>query len=73
MLLFGKEAGMLDARSEKKLRSILNPMVEHSLNIEEVKTPAKDKDEKCSAVLVANHSNVLNYLQYLIKSGTQKF
>lgn len=48
-------------------------MVEHSLNIEEVKTPAKDKDEKCSAVLVANHSNVLNYLQYLIKSGTQKF
>ena len=33
-MLFGKESGMLDARSEKKLRGILNPMMEDSLNIE---------------------------------------
>jgi hypothetical protein len=64
---------MLDQRSDKKLRSILNPMMEDSLNIEEVKTPPKEKDEKCSAVLVTNHSSILNYLEYLLKSGTQKF
>lgn len=73
MLLFGKESGMLDARSEKKLKGILNPMMEDSINIEEVKSLPKDKDEKCSAVLVTNHSNILNYLEYLLKSGTQKF
>lgn len=74
MLLFGKDP-ILDPRTEKKLRSILNPMFEDSLNIEQVRSAGKEKEkeEKCSAVLVANHSSILSYLQYLLKSGRQKF
>jgi hypothetical protein len=36
--------------------------MEDSLNIEEMKTVKEKGDERCSAVLVANHSNILSYL-----------
>jgi hypothetical protein len=57
------------------LRNILNPLYEDSLNVEEVKLgPSKEKgEEKCSAFLVTNHSNILSYLEYLIQSGMQKY
>ena len=55
----------------KKIKQILNPLYEDSLNVEEFHV--KSKEETAEAILVSNHSSILNYLGYLVSSGKKKY
>jgi hypothetical protein len=84
----GREEIDYEKSYAKKFKQVVNPLFEDSLNVETFKSKGTHtnsllgeqkeqkggkEDERCEAIYIANHSAVVQYLDYLLSSGTNKF